>query len=635
MEPLVQRQIGGAVTTGTATPKPVSSSKKLLPKKTMNYQSETIGSILSRMNRDVFIPGIQRPYVWEPEQIVKLFDSLMRGYPINSFLFWELQPQNFGDWDVYQFVRRFRQGNIHNDAATPNNQNAAILVLDGQQRLTSLLIGLMGSYTMRLKKARKSMESSWFEDALYLDLLQQVEVTEDADPDEAAVRETYYGFKFLDNDKPPTATKKHLWFRVADIMGVTNPSQLAATIAQILTAHPNLEIHSREAVRINLMRLFEVVWQEDSICYYMERDQQYEKVLDIFIRANDGGTKLSKSDLLMSMITLRWENLHARDVTEKLVYHLREVLDQEKNFDRDYLLRSGLFFNDLDFAFKVSNFTPRNIAIIERTWLSVEKALRMSADLFRRAQIFGGHLTASNAVMLVACYLYKLNKGIPCDQWACRPADEERIRRWVIAVLFHGVLGGAANITMELYRRVINEHLLSAPDFPAALLIDNLTRRGRVMDFNAEAIDRFVATDAKGRLGQPALSLLYDRTDRSAEQQVIVQVIPSHRLDDDRLISVGVPISELSQFKSWGGRLANCVLMTQADSREYHQLEFEDWVTSRSDAWLNEHLLPTNFSLYHERCFLDFIKARVILIGGHLSTLFAEPAMKVGAVLDI
>ncbi len=71
------------------------------------------------MNRDVFIPGIQRPYVWEPEKIVKLFDSLMRGYPINSFLFWALQPGNFGDWDIYQFVRRFRQGNIHNDAAKP------------------------------------------------------------------------------------------------------------------------------------------------------------------------------------------------------------------------------------------------------------------------------------------------------------------------------------------------------------------------------------------------------------------------------------------------------------------------------------------------------------------------------------
>jgi hypothetical protein len=505
----------------------------------MNYQSSSIGAILSRLNRDVFIPGIQRPYVWEPEQIVKLFDSLMRGYPINSFLFWELQPSNFGDWDIYQFVRRFRQGNIHNDSATPNADQPVVLVLDGQQRLTSLLIGLMGSYTMRLKKARKASDSSWFEDALYLDLLQRADLGEDADPDEAAVRETYYGFKFLAYEKPPVPGKKHLWFRVADIMNISGGGQLSATVEQLLLQHPSLETDEQEVVRTNLMRLFEVVWKEDSICYYMERDQQYEKVLDIFIRANDGGTKLSKSDLLMSMITLRWESLHARNVTEELVYHLREVLDQEKNFDRDYLLRSGLFFNDLDFAFKISNFTPRNIAIIEGTWLAVDKALRMAADLFRRAQITGGHLTAGNAVMLVACYLYKINKGLPLEQWTCPAEDEERIRRWVIAVLFHGVLGGAANITMDLYRRVLNESLILKTEFPAQLLITNLTRRGRVMDFSLEAIERFVASEVKGRLGQPALSLMHDRTDWSAEVWMAVQVIPPHRLDEDRLLVAG------------------------------------------------------------------------------------------------
>lgn len=600
----------------------------------MKYKSDTIGTILSRMNRDVFIPGIQRPYVWEPEQIVKLFDSLMRGYPINSFLFWELQPGNFGDWDIYQFVHRFRQGDIHNEAACPAPDRPVVLVLDGQQRLTSLLIGLKGSYTTRLKKARKAADSSWFEDGLYLDLLQQADLGEDADPDEAAIRETYYGFKFLTYEKPPLPSKKHLWFRVADIMGITSSGQLSATIEQLLLQHTTLDVDAQDAVRANLTRLFEVVWNEDSICYYMECDQQYEKVLDIFIRANDGGTKLSKSDLLMSMITLRWESLHARNVTEDLVYHLREVLVQEKNFDRDYLLRSGLFFNDLDFAFKISNFTQRNISIIESTWLAVDKALRMAADLFRRAQITGGHLTAGNAVMLVACYLYKINKGVSLDQWVCPPADEELIRRWVIAVLFHGVLGGAANITMELYRRVLNGHLLSNTGFPAQLLITNLTRRGRVMDFSVDAVARFVAMDVKGRLGQPALSLLYDRTDWTVEPWVAIQVIPSQRLDDDRLLSVGVPIGEVSEFKSWGGRLANYVMLTQGEAHEYHQLDFEDWVTSRTDAWLNEHLLPTDLALYKERCFLDFIKARTALMGARLTSLFDEPVVEPEAIAE-
>lgn len=590
----------------------------------MKYQAETIGNILLRINHDVFIPGIQRPYVWEPEQIIKLFDSLMRGYPINSFLFWELQSENFGDWDIYKFVQRFRHGSIHNEEVIPSNDRAVTLVLDGQQRLTSLLIGLMGSYTMRLKKARKAQDSSWFEDALYLDLLQKIEVGEDSNPDEAAVKETYFGFKFLAHEKPPSPSKKHLWFRVAEMMGITNSGQLAAATEQILLTHPLLDASAQATVRQTLARLFEVVWREDSICYYMERDQHYEKVLDIFIRANDGGTKLSKSDLLMSMITLRWENLHARNVTEELVYHLREILDQEKGFDRDYLLRSGLFFNDLDFAFKISNFTSRNIAIIENTWLAVERALRVSAEIFRKSDITGSNLTAGNAVMLIACFIYKQNKGTPVDQWNCPEVDQERIRKWIVSVLFHRVLGGAANITMELYRRVLNESLLLNKKFPVQKLTENLTRRGRFMNFDDEAVQRFVSMDTKERLTQPALSLLYDRTDWTTEQWAVVKIIPTHRLEDERLLALGVPVGEVSQFKSWGSRLANCVLMTQSELREYHQLDFEDWIMSRSDAWLKEHSLPENRSLYHERCFLDLVKARTELIAARLKHLFNE-----------
>lgn len=109
------------------------------------YFGTRIAELLPRINVDILLPSIQRPYVWEPEQIVKLFDSLMRGYPINTFLFWELEPEHFGDWDIYRFVREFRHGDIHNDLASIEPDRPVTLVLDGQQRLTSLLIGLTGS----------------------------------------------------------------------------------------------------------------------------------------------------------------------------------------------------------------------------------------------------------------------------------------------------------------------------------------------------------------------------------------------------------------------------------------------------------------------------------------------------------
>ena len=54
----------------------------------MAYKSSTIAGVIRHLNRDYYLPAIQRPYVWTPEQIVRLFDSLLKGYPISSFLFW-------------------------------------------------------------------------------------------------------------------------------------------------------------------------------------------------------------------------------------------------------------------------------------------------------------------------------------------------------------------------------------------------------------------------------------------------------------------------------------------------------------------------------------------------------------------
>ena len=96
------------------------------------------------MNRQYFLPAIQREFVWKQEQIVQLFDSIMRGYPISSFLFWSVNPENRDKWQVYKFIERARQGGTHNELVNTDGVANLVLALDGQQRLTSLMIGLRG-----------------------------------------------------------------------------------------------------------------------------------------------------------------------------------------------------------------------------------------------------------------------------------------------------------------------------------------------------------------------------------------------------------------------------------------------------------------------------------------------------------
>lgn len=583
------------------------------------YFGTRIAELLPRINREIFIPSIQRPYVWETDQIVRLFDSLMRGYPINTFLFWELQPDHFGDWDIYRFVRDFRQGDTHNDPADLSTGIPLTLVLDGQQRLTSLLIGLTGSYHVRNGKRGKG--AGYVQQILLLNLLEAPHNTDD-DDDDAPVKDLHYGFKFVNADKAPKKDPTAIWFHVSQIMSVTDLDQLAALTDHLCMLHEEISDTQREVLTANLRKLYEVVHIEECLAFYLEKEQSYDKVLDIFIRANDGGTRLSKADLLMSMVTLRWDHFNARDETEAITKFLRETLQQEKGFDRDYLLRSGLFFNDLDFAFQLRNFTPRNIATIESRWGEVKQALRMTAQAFARYGIVGGALTGTNAVMLVALFVFKLNAKKPIADWDVDDDNAERIRRWIIPVLFHGVLGGTANITMELYRRMINECLATDNRFPAGQLAEHMTRRGRSMTFSDDMVGRFVSQETSARLGRLSLTLLYDRADWSEGDYRVVPIMPSHRLLDERLRVQGVPDTQVPQLQSWAGRLANACLMTDEEAKQYYAVDYEDWVATRTPDFLARHHLPADLNLYDEYSFLSWIAARRVLISERLQGIY-------------
>ena len=100
----------------------------------MPYQSETIKTIVDRLNTQYFLPAIQRYYVWKPDQIIRLFDSVMQGYPISSFLFWEVASQNRDKWEIYKFTdHAHSDGACHKKHHAPYGIGHLTLVLDGQR----------------------------------------------------------------------------------------------------------------------------------------------------------------------------------------------------------------------------------------------------------------------------------------------------------------------------------------------------------------------------------------------------------------------------------------------------------------------------------------------------------------------
>jgi uncharacterized protein with ParB-like and HNH nuclease domain len=150
------------------------SSVYLRPQATCHSNAPiTVAEAIRKIeSRQYFLPAIQREFVWGTDQIEILFDSLTQDYPIGSFLFWRVDKGNVGSYQFYEFIKNYHEAkNTHNPKAAPNQHESLTAILDGQQRLTALYIGLKGSYAAKLKYKRKQSEDAYPKTHPYLNLI--------------------------------------------------------------------------------------------------------------------------------------------------------------------------------------------------------------------------------------------------------------------------------------------------------------------------------------------------------------------------------------------------------------------------------------------------------------------------------
>ena len=118
------------------------------------------------------LPAIQRDFVWSHHQIETLFDSLMQGYPIGSMLLWRVEGANTQNQRFYGILRKYKERyNIRSEEVPTKGMPSFEVVLDGQQRLTALYLGLKGSYAYHgYNLSWKDNEYSFPTRHLYLNL---------------------------------------------------------------------------------------------------------------------------------------------------------------------------------------------------------------------------------------------------------------------------------------------------------------------------------------------------------------------------------------------------------------------------------------------------------------------------------
>jgi uncharacterized protein with ParB-like and HNH nuclease domain len=117
--------------------------------RTQKQSLRKIVRVLNNRDEDggLWLPHIQRAFVWSEQQICRLFDSILRQYPISTLLIWKTKSPIRLRRFIDEFRTEYRQ-NLLPFFTTPNDSRKS-LVLDGQQRLQSLFIGLCGSYAGR------------------------------------------------------------------------------------------------------------------------------------------------------------------------------------------------------------------------------------------------------------------------------------------------------------------------------------------------------------------------------------------------------------------------------------------------------------------------------------------------------
>ncbi len=341
----------------------------------------TIKQIMYGMNRKHFLPAIQREFVWKDSQIIKLFDSILLGYPIGSFLFWRVDQENLKKFEFYEFIRDFHEvTNRHNKKANLLGMNEIEAILDGQQRLTSLFIGLRGTYTVK----KRYTKSKYPEKKLYINLRKMNDNIDDT--------ETVYDIQFLDN---PQNDESKFWFEFGKILEMETTSIMRFVMDNKL-----------EDVSLRILSSVYEAVNRPLINYYLETSNELHKVLNIFVRVNSGGTQLSYSDLLLSIATASWKKLDAREEIYKFV---DEINTENFNINKDFVLKTALYILDKDIKFKVDNFDSKTMGDIENNWDKIKEAIKSSFEILKYFGYTINTLSSNYPATVVAYYLYKNN----------------------------------------------------------------------------------------------------------------------------------------------------------------------------------------------------------------------------------
>lgn len=554
-------------------------------------------AIESVHRKNYLLPAIQREFVWSTDQIERLFDSLMRDYPINSFLFWEVDKANISNYQFYEFIREYHERDSrHNPKADLNGETGITAILDGQQRLTSLYIGLKGTYAYRLPRKRWDNDSAFPKRKLCLNLLSPAENGD-----------LEYDFRFLTKNEYDLKDDNHFWFPAGDILDLKE----AVDVNDFLL-EKEISNYGKDKARYankSLFKLYEIIHKNKSINFFLEKDESLDKVLNIFIRVNSGGTQLSYSDLLLSIATAQWKEKDAREEITSFVDEINAIGDGF-NINKDFVLKSCLVLSDFkDIAFKVDNFNQQNMLKIEKSWDNISESIKSAFLLLSSLGYHRETLTSNNAIIPIAYYLNKIGNPENYSIASKYETDKRMIFKWLVIVLLKRTFSGQPDNVLRPIREVIS---CSANGFPFTEIFDKQKGTPKSLSFDEDEISNLFYYQYGQAYTYSILAFIYPSLDfRNKFHQD--HIFPKSLFTAKRLQKYGIPDADIQFYLENYNCIANLQLLEGIPNQEKSGKEFSKWMEEKypnkkeRTQYMERHYIPdcslemTNFKEFIEK----------------------------------
>ena len=519
--------------------------------------------VLKEIHRRAYVlPAIQREFIWNTSQVRMLFDSLLRGYPIGSFLFWAVDATRAREFTFYDFICNYHEKDSpYAPVIKIPPAQGVMAILDGQQRLTALNIGLHGSHAERQPRKWANNPDAYPKKRLYLDLLGE-------GPDqELGMR---YDFRFLTEAEGNAEMEGgRRWYRVGDVLdlGDSGPAIMAELDGRSLQGTKPFQI---------LYDLYRGIRELPTLNYCLEESQDPDKVLDIFVRVNSQGTTLSYSDLLLSMATNQWQELDAREETRSLLSTLNNG-STPFSFSKDVVLKSGLTLIDApDIRFNVSNFTQQNMALLEKRWGEVRSALIVARDLLESFGLSERTLSADSVIVPLAYYAYSRGLGSTYVTSSAQAADRQEMRSWVMrSQMKRGVWGSGLDTLLVRLREVLRDH--GSNGFPTDGLEAAMAGLGKSLQFSDAEIDELCELSYGRPRTFATLAMLYpglDLTKQFHEDHIFAR----SRFTRARLVKAGIPPEAIDDYLERVNRLPNLQLLGGVPNTEKQARLPDEWL---------------------------------------------------------